>query len=391
MLDYYEGKHDILTNYHFSSGRANDRVVNNVIGRFVEEEIAYTFGNPVCYISKTGNENIVNDIDYNLYHWQTTHNQELCRQLEIFGTAYELYYTDAEGLFCSRILNPSNAVVYTDTDGSPEIFIHFYKLKYDDSEYYDIYYRDRVEVYKGGTLINTKKHIFSAVPVSICSIGVEQTIFSKIKTLNDAYNSILSDQKNTISDNRNAYLVITGMEVIEDTAKMLQESGILNITTKDGKAEWLIKNVDSSYVESILNELMRDMYSVCSHVDGNEKLQSNSSGVALRTRLVFLEQRCKTIFDTVCDTIYDRIKFLFQYLLLKNQKYNWKDIAISFNPNIPQDLAMIAQVLTQLEGKISLETALGQNPFVENPANEIAKIKKERVELEAIDLDKINI
>lgn len=390
MLDYYNGNHDIYSNYQFSDGRANDKVVQNFVGRFCEEEIAYIFGNPVSYVSKSGDENIVNTIDYNLYHWKTTHNQELCRQLEIFGTAYELYFINEDGLFSARILNPTNSIAYTDSDGKPQIFIHFYKLKYDDAEYYDVYYTDRIEVYKNNTLLSTKKHIFGCVPVSICSIGTEQTIFNKIKTLNDAYNSILSDQKNTISDNRNAYLVISGMQLNEETSQKLKTHGILNIEPKDGKAEWLIKNVDSSYIESILKELRDDMYSVCSHVDGNEKLQSNTSGVALRTRLVFLEQRCKTVFDAVCDTIYDRLKFLFEYLEYKNNTFDWKDITISFNPNIPQDLTMIAQVLTQLDGKISLETALAQVPFVENPANEIAKLKKERGELAEIDLDKIN-
>lgn len=390
MLDYYDGKHDIYSSYSYEEYRANHKSVINYINKFVEEELSYIFGNPVSYVSKSGDENIVNAIDYNLYHWKTTHNQELCRQLEIFGTAYELYYIDKDGLFSGRILNPTNSIAYTDADGIPQIFIHFYKMKYDDSEYYDIYYSDRIEVYKNGGLISTKNHIFSGVPVSICSIGSEQTIFNKIKTLNDAYNLIVSDNINLIADYRNAYLTVTGATIDADTAEMLKHKGILNIPSKESNVSWLIKNIDSSYVESMLKEIKDSMYSVTNHIDGNEKLQSNTSGVALRTRLVFLEQRCKTVFDAVCDTIFDRLKFLFQYLDLKNKAFDWKDITISFNPNIPQDLAMIAQVLTQLDGKISLETALGQVPFVENPANEIAKIKKEREELAEIDLDKIN-
>ena len=36
---------------------------------------------------------------------------------------------------------------------------------------------------------------------------------------------------------------------------------------------------------------------------------------------------------------------------------------------------LIAQVINQLGDKISLETALAQLPFIENPVNEIEKIK----------------
>lgn len=390
MQNYYNGDHDIYDTYSREEYRANYVTCINYVQKFIEEELAYTFGNSMSYISKSGDKNIVNAIDYNLYHWKTTHNQELCRQLEIYGTAYELYYIDNDGLFNGRILNPTNSIVYSDTDGIPQIFIHFYKLKYDDAEYHDIYYPDRIEVYKNNRCIDTKANIFNGLPVSICSIGAEQTIFNKIKTLNDAYNLIISDNINLISDYRNAYLTVTGATVDEETADMLKHRGILNIPGGEAKVSWLIKNVDSSYIDSMLQHIQEEMYSTCNHIDGNEKLQSNTSGVTLRTRLVFLEQRCKTVFDIVADTVYDRLKFLFQYLALKNQTFDWKDITISFNPNIPQDLTMIAQVLTQLDGKISLETALGQIPFVENPMNEIEKIKKERTELEAIDLDKIN-
>lgn len=389
MQDYYNGDQDILNTYHYEEYRSNAKTVINYIQKFVEEEIAYICGNPISYISKSGKGQEVNDIDYNLYHWKATHNQELTRQLEIFGTVYELYYIDSDGQFCGRILNPTNAAVITDADNIPQVFIHFYKKKYDNSQYYDIYYSDKIEIYKDDILQSTKEHIFSGVPVSICSIGQEQTIYSKIKALNDCLNIIMSDQINIISDYRNAYLVVAGAEVDEETAKTLKSKGILNLKGKDGSVSWLIKNIDSSYIDAMIKEIKDDMYSICNHIDGQEKLQSNTSGVALRTRLVFLEQRCKTVFDAVSDTIFDRIKFLFQFLNLKNKNYDWKDITITFNPCVPQDLAFIAQVLTQLDGKISLETALSQIPFVENPANEIAKIRKERAELEEIDLDKI--
>ncbi len=391
MQNYYEGNHEILNNYSYQEFRANNKTVVNFIHKFIEEELSYCFGNPLSYISKSGSEKALNDIDYNLYHWQSTHNQELMRNLEIFGTAYELYYIDKQGDFCGRILNPTNSIVYADSDGKPQIFIHFYSKKYDESSYYDIYYSDRIEIYKDDSMIDVKSHIFNEVPVSICCIGEEQTIYYKIKNLNDSLNLILSDQINIISDYRNAYLVVTGCEVDEETATNLKNKGILNLKGKDGAVSWLIKNLDSSYIDNMLSEIKEDIYSICNHIDGNEKLQSNTSGVALRTRLVFLEQRCKTVFDAVSDTIIDRIKFLFKLLSIKNIKYDWKDITVRFSPCVPADLMFISQVLTQLDGKISLETALSQLPFIENPANEIMKIKKERAELEEIDLDKINV
>lgn len=167
MLDYYNGTHDILSSYSYEEYRANQKSIVNYIHKFIEEEVSY-LGLPISYTSKSGNEDIVNDIEYNLMGWKATHNQQLVRELEIYGTVYELSYIDKAGMFNGRILNPTNSIAYTDEDGVPQIFIHFYKKKYDDAEYYDVYYSDRIEVYKNGALISTKNHIFSGVPVSIC-------------------------------------------------------------------------------------------------------------------------------------------------------------------------------------------------------------------------------
>jgi SPP1 family phage portal protein len=389
MQYYYEGYHDILDNYKSEAFRSNTKTVVNYIQKFIEEELSYCFGNPLTYISKMGNKKVLDDIDYNLYHWQSTHNQNLMRNLEMFGRAYELYYINPQGEFCGMILNPSNAIAYVDADNKPQVFIHFYSLKYDTARYYDIYYSDRIEIYKNDILIDTRTHIFNEVPVSICDIGLEQTIYYKIKNLNDSLNLILSDQVNIISDYRNAYLVITGADVDEETALNLKNKGILNLKGKDLSVSWLIKNLDSSYIDNMLKEIKESMYNICNHTNSQDPLPSNTSGIALRSRLIFLEQRCKTVFDTVSDTIFDRIKFLFKLLSIKNIVYDWKDISISFSPCVPQDLISIAQVLTQLDGKISLETSLSLLPFIENPAQEIEKMRKETTESQQLNLDMI--
>ena len=134
------------------------------------------------------------------------------------------------------------------------------------------------------------------------------------------------------------------------------------------------------------------MYETCNHIDGNEKLQSNTSGTALRNRLVFLEQRCNLMLNIVINSMYDRLERLFEYLAVKGKAYPLPDIKIVATPSIPQDEISIIQALSQLGigDHISLETALSRIPFIENPQNEIAKIKAERKDNQQIELDKIS-
>lgn len=395
MERYYKGNHDINQNYAKFPNRSNKIVIDNFVNKFINEEVQYSLGNPLSFVSMSGDKDIIDKIYSNTFHWDDNHNQELMRTLEIFGMAYSLNYIDAKGRFSERILNPSNAICYTDDDGVPVRFIHFYKKKYDENEYRDIYYNDgKIEIYRGNTKIQTKSHPFKGVPVSVCALkNIEDTIFFKIKELQDAYNRILSDQCNTISDYRNAYLVISGVKVDEESEKKLQTHGLVNLPTTNSSAKWLVKDMPDTYIENNLDRLRKAMYESTNHIDGNEKLQSNTSGTALRNRLVFLEQRCNMMLSVVINSVYERIERLFEYLIIKGMKYDIADIKIVSSPCIPQDEISIIQGLVQLGigENISRETALSRLPFVENPIQEMEKIKAEKETNQQIELDKIDL
>ena len=392
MERYYNGDHDIKYFSMAREGCCNQIIVENYIAKFVDEEVNYALGNPVSYISKAGNPDIINAIDTYLNHWRTNHNSMLMRDFEIYGKVYCLHYIDAKGRFSERILNPTNGICYTDPDGVPVRFIHLYKRQYDNSQYYDVYYPDStIEIYRDNTLIQTRKHPFKGVPVSVCEMdNIHDTIFYKIRLLQDSYNKLLSDQASIIGDYRNAYLIVTGVAVNEEVNERLRKYGLLDLPS-NGKAEWLMKEMNASYIENMITTIRNSMFSVCNHIDGNEKLQSNTSSLAIRSRLVFLEQRSRAMYDYISDAIYDRIERLFEYLAYKGLSFDIKDIKLNFTPNIPVDLTTTVQAISQLGDKISTETALSLLPFVENPLQEIEKIKKERAELEEIDLDKIGV
>ena len=58
--------------------------------------------------------------------------------------------------------------------------------------------------------------------------------------------------------------------------------------------------------------------------------------------------------------------------------YDYRDIKTRFTPNIPQDDLNTAQIISQLNGKLSTETGLSLLSFIDNPQNEIEKLKKEQ-------------
>ncbi|HBJ2612310.1 TPA: phage portal protein [Clostridium botulinum] len=383
MYEYYKGNTDAIKNYQLVTERSNNKINTNFIKKFILEEVSYSVGNDITYISKSGNENIVNDIDYYLDHWSEGHDSNLAKNMLIYSLAYELYYVDKEGQFCSKVIPPTQGYAAIDDFGNISFFMHTYKLKFDDTTYIDVYtdkeilhFNDKFEKINKPT-----KHIFGTVPVALCQLseeGKDDTLFKDLKGLQDAYETNLSDISNEISDFRNAYMVLTGVAIDEEDIPKMKKLGVMQIKDKNGTAAWLIKNINDTFIQNTLNTIEDKMYQLSSHINHNEKMQSNTSSLALRARLIALEEKCKLNQKAIADCIKTRLKFLFIYLqVIKNINYDYRDIKIKFTPNIPQDDLMTAQIISQLGDKLSTETGLSLLSFIENPKNEIKKLEEE--------------
>ena len=392
MYEYYKGNTDAMANYKMVTERSNNKTPVNYIKKFIKEEVSYSVGNDVNYISKSGDENIVNDIDYYIDHWSEGHDSNLAKNMLIYSLAYELYYVDKEGQFCSKVIPPTQGYAAIDDFGNISFFMHSYKLKFDDTTYIDVYtdkeilhFNDKFEKINKPT-----KHIFGAVPVGLAKLseeGKDDTLFKDLKGLQDAYETNLSDISNEISDFRNAYMVLTGVAIDEKDIPKMKKLGVMQIKDKNGTAAWLIKNINDTFIQNTLNTMEDKMYQLSSHINHNEKMQSNLSSLALRARLIALEEKCKLNQKSIADCIKTRLKFLFIYLkVIKNIEYDFRDIKIKFTPNIPQDDLMTAQVISQLGDKLSTETGLSLLSFIENPKNELEKLKNEN----PIDLDNMD-
>lgn len=387
---YYKGKTDAMRDYNMITSRSNSKCNINFIKKFVKEEVSYCVGNPVNYISKSGNKLIIDDIDYYISStFEEDYDAKCMKNMVLHGLVYEIYYLDNGGNFKAKVVNPCNGYVYEDDKGNILFFLHMFTKKFDTSKrvYVDVYTSEAIHHFDSTFLkeiLPATPHIFGRVPVGIGRISDEEiydTIFNDIKGLQDAYETNLSDISNEISDFRNAYLKIIGAQLDLEEAEKMKESGILQMT-EDGKIEWLIKNINDTFIQNTLNTLEDKMYQLTSHINHNEAMQSNLSGVALRSRLISLEQKCILNQKAYSNLVRTRLQMLFIFLKIKfNKNYDYRDIKIKFTPNIPQDDQATAQIITQLGDKLSLETGLSLLSFITNPANEVEKVKAEQSEV----------
>ena len=380
--------------------RSNMKLVFNYPRKFVDNEIGYLLGKPVNYISKSDDDNIIDAIDFNMSFWDKEHNINLRKQSEIYGEAYELNYINTEGEFAATIMNPLNCYVLEDGTAERNVLlaVHKFTKQFDDKQYLDVYTDAEILHYQIGTvtdgsnfsgggltLIGRHNHIFGRVPVHVCPANSEKRSgFQDIISLFDAYNALNSDLVNEIADHRNAYLVIENAKLEEDDLVKMKGMGIIQVPS-GGKVSWLIKDINDSFCKNALENIEHKIYDLMDQINFNEKFASNTSSLALRNKLLNLENRVSMREAYMEKVIKQRLKNLFVYLQKKEGKvYDYRDVSVKFTRNLPTDLPGLSDVIVKLQNVCSQETLLTLLPFVENPKLEVNKYKAEQKNKETV-------
>lgn len=400
MYRYYKGDTDAIRKYLFITERSNLKINVNYIKKFIKEEVAYTLGNDITYESRTDNENIVKDIEYYTAHWNELHDTDVMKYLLIFTQIYELYYIDDNAEFCSKIIKPTEGYAYYDKSSDKVLFfIHNFKNDFDTTtSYIDVYTADKIYHFdnKFNEIAEPSENMFGEVPVTTGKLTEESyddSLYKDLKGLQDAFETNLSDIGNEISDFRNAYLLFKNAQIDDDDIPRMKKLGVIQLPNEKADSKWLIKDIKDVFIQNTLDRYEDTMYQIACHINHNERLQSNLSGVALRSRLIVLENKCSLEIKAHKNIVKNRLRFLFIYLdLKKNKKYNYKDVKELYTPNIPSDDLATAQMLSQLPEKlVSRDTGRGLLSFINNKPVEAEKVKKEQQEElgNEVDLDKV--
>ncbi|WP_348621590.1 phage portal protein [Paenibacillus polymyxa] len=398
--DYYNGQHAILKNYAMQESRSNQKLIFNFPRKFVDNEVGYLLGKPVNYVSKSDQDEAIHKIDVHMNHWDKEHNLQLRKQSEIFGESFELNYTDSDGQFSATVLSPLNAFVLEDGTAERNVLLGLHKFtrRFDKQVYLDVYTDHEILHYtidsddKGNQIkqnqapelkyIGKHNHIFGRVPLISCPANTERKSgFHDVISLFDAYNALNSDLVNEIADHRNAYLVIENAKLEAGDLLNMKKMGIIQVPV-GGKVSWLTKEINDSFVKNELDNIERKIFDMMDQVNFNENWASNTSSLALRNKLLNLENRVAMREALMEKAIKQRLRNFFTFLHIKEGvQYDYRDIAVKFTRNLPTDLVGMADVIVKLQQVVSQETLLTLLPFVENPKLEFNKFHAEQQRL----------
>ncbi len=389
LAAYYDGQHDILQKKARSNGAPNNKIVANYCAYITDMCTGFFIGQPVSYTSS--NKNALQELN-NIFKYndEAAHNMDLAEAASIKGRAYELLYLDEDANLRFAKLDPEEVILIADARIGEEIryAIRHYDVYAIDGQsyttYVDVYDSEYCTSYelKNGMMQQLERdlHKFCGVPIiEYRNNDQGKADFEGVITLVDAYNKAQSLTMDDMEDFTDAFLVLKNLRGTNeaDVEKMRRDKVLC--VSDDGGAEWLIKNVNDTYIENLKTRLQRDIHKFSNIPDmSDEKFTGNTSGVAIKYKLIGLEQMRGRKERYFKKGLQRRIELICGILRINHKDFDFRDIEMTFTANIPANVEELADLITKLTGVVSQEKLLSLLPFIPDPQAEVLAVRQEQ-------------
>lgn len=387
LFDYYIGKHSIQ-NRVVESNKPNNKLIDNFAEYITNVKTGYFMGNPVRYAMEDEEilEIIRGILDYND---EQDNNSELAKLMSIYGHAFELMYIDDDGKLRFRYISPKQMfMVYgMDIEETPIGAVRYYTVGsgQDAVTYAELYLENKIVYLKGEhdsdyVVEREVDHQFSDVPVTEYTNNDERLgDFESVITLIDAYEVVMADSVNEVQYFNDAYLVIRNLMMTDkEDLQDMKNNRIIQLD-EDGEASWLIKNINDTHVQNVLDRIQTDIHRFSKTPNlTDENFASNLSGVAIRFKLWGLEQDAINKERKFKKGLQRRFELISNFIgKVYKTPFNWLDLKVIFTRNIPTNVLEQSQIVANLNGVVSRQTLLSVLPFVEDPLEEIRLLEAE--------------
>lgn len=396
LNDYYDGKHEILKRTLSNNDLPNNKLVCNHAEYITDMATGYFIGNPVTYKDDDIEPILDNFKKISIHNIDT----ELCRDISINGVGYELVYMSSDEVPIPKSTNIDPRSIFLVVDDTVEyksmFAVHYYsKYNLDNNivgHYVNVYTAGMIYKYlfknlrsEQCELLAEEQHYFKQVPViEYWNKKNLKGDFEGVISLIDAYNLLQSDRVNDKEQLVDALLAVIGVSFGDDeeemttTAKLLKRMKVLELPD-GGDAKWLIKQLNETEVE-VLKKAIKDDIHEFSKVPclTDENFAAQASGVAMKYKLLGLEQLAKTKEGYYRIGLRERLQLYANIFNIKGNNISVDNTEINMTRSLPVNEVEISEMATTLDGTVSLETRLSLLPFITDVDAEIERVQEEK-------------
>jgi len=438
-VDYYGNEPDILDEdfreytvekvTYTDYTKSNRHVTNNFQKLLVDQKASYIVGNPVVVevenktMADTEKEKAVDKIDDILgesfedttVDWITGASNKAWETVHCF--------IDTEGGFKYEIVPSEQIIPIYDTNHEKQInqIIRYYEVQVFNKESkeaetryaaewwtpYDVTYYLQNE--KGDYEIdvnydpNPAPHFLTyntsnktkktglgwgKVPfILLFNNSKSTTDLEPIKRYIDAYDAVTSGFLNDIKDIQTAVWILKGYEgtdLSEFMQNLIKFKAIKLDADEHAGAEPERLEIPVEARKTMLELLDNKIYSIGQGVDLN-KLVDNTSGVALKILFTGLDMKANTLIRKLKKAFEDLTWFVCEYVNRVNKLgYDYKDFGFVINKSTIYNTKELCDNIVLMAPFMSKQTAVANNPFVEDAKAEIEQMEKEeKAEIDA--------
>ena len=386
---YYEGRHDV-TRRERRKGLPNSRIPHGYPAYISDMAAGYLIGTPIRY--EYADAQALEPLVTALKESDTQSlDAELATQQSVFGRAVELIYADENARPRCVALDPREAfVVYSDDESAQPLFGVYLRPEYDVRgsrvglrvTVYTDQVIARYRCMQAGSIrdpLDVSPHYFGALPMTEYWNNAHETgDFERVLPLIDAYDLLQSDRVNDKQQFADALLVLTGVMGIaapEDgdersPGDRLRQDKTLSLPDSTARVEWLTKETQESDADVLRRALQSDIHKFSMVPDlTDEHFAGNLSGVAMRYKLLGLEQLTGVKERFFREGLRNRVKLISRYLsLLGASEINAHQVRFIFTRSLPVNDVEQAQIVQSLHGIVPDESLLPQLSFLRDRA-----------------------
>lgn len=403
--NFYEGLHDILRRAKRESYKPDNRIVVNLAKYIVDTFNGFFMGIPV---KETHDDKGINEIvnEFGRNNDLDNHEVELSKMASIYGHVFEYMYQDENAE--TRVIYNSPLdmfIVYDDTIQQKPLFAVRYHFGEDGkikgelttlTHRLELYEDDKANIIieKENNDIESKEHnalyYDGLAVVEFVENEERMSLFESVKTMMNALNNAVSAKADDVDYFADAYLVILGAILEDEELIQFRQNRTINMAGGEVDKmliEFLEKPNSDVTQENLINRLLDLIFTTAMVINMQDEKFGNAAGVALENKRQSMDNLAKMKERKFKSSMQERYKLFFSIAtnVPESQKGEWKNIKYQFTRNVPRNIKEEVEIVRNLEGVVSDETKLGYLSDIDDPKEEIEKMKKEHPDYRTYD------
>lgn len=387
LKDMYEGRHPIQLAPPKEAWKPDNRIICNFAKYIVDTFNGYFIGIPVKTMHP--DELVAAELEeIQNYNDQDDNNSELSKNCSIYGSAFELLYTDESARICTTYLSPLECFMiyddsvarkplygvryYQNTDGEMvgSVFTKFKEIPFSDVG--GLHFGDAVS------------HYFNGMPlIEYIENEERQGIFEQVESAICAYEKAISEKANDVDYFADAYLLLLGLKLDEKELYTIHSDRVIHVGAMEPeelnaiRVEFLQRPSADATQENLLNRLEDQIFTQSMVANISDESFGSASGTALAYKLQPMKNQAANKARKFASGMNQRWRRIAAHPATEMKEDAYLGITYQFTQNAPKNLLEEAQTASQMAGITSKETMLSIISAVDDPKTELQKIEAE--------------